>query len=281
MANLARLEKIGAYGKYGFYEACDFTQSRAGRGMCVVKSYMAHHIGMSIISAANVCMDNIFQKRFMKDAAQRSASELLQEKIPVDAVIFEDINSREVPEKINRTYSVIEKNTGKINLENPVCRMISNSKSRITASSSGGVMLSDGVYTINYADFDRYNGSKPFSVMFRCGDEIFSQSKTPLNRENAEYLYEFTDSYAHYSVKEIINDVHIAGEVSYSLISDMSCFVAAAGINITDMDKSSRPYGKQNRNDAVFRAHNRKTCRLQGAPCVFVTVCRSRIRRTK
>ena len=236
MSNLARLEKIGMYGKYGFYEACDFTQSRVGRGMCAVKSYMAHHIGMSIIAAANIYMDNIFQKRFMKDAAQRSAAELLQEKIPVDAIIFEDINSRDVPEKINRSYGLIEKNTGKINLENPVCRLISNSKSRITASSSGDIMLSDGIYTVNYADFDRYNNTKPFSVMFRYNSEVFSMSKIPVNRENAEYLYEFTDSYAHYSVKEIIDSVHITGEVSYSLVSDMSCFVISAGINITDMN---------------------------------------------
>ena len=247
MANLARLEKIGAYGKYGFYEACDFTHSRSGRGMCIVKSYMAHHIGMSIISAANTCMDNIFQKRFMKDAAQRSAAELLQEKIPVDAVIFEDINSREVPEKINRSYGLIEKNTGKINLENPVCRLISNSKSKITASSSGDIMLSDGICTINYADFDRYNNTKPFSVMFKYGGEVFSQSKTPLNRENAEYLYEFTDSYAHYSVKEIIDSVHITGEVSYSLLSDMSCFVINSVVNITDMNKTGA--NKNNKNN--------------------------------
>ena len=239
MGNLARLEKMGMYGKYGFYEACDFTHNRAGRGMCIVKSYMAHHVGMSIIAAANICLDNIFQKRFMKDAAQRSASELLQEKIPVDAIIFEDINSREVPEKINRSYGLIEKNTGKINLENPVCRLISNSKSRIIASSSGDIMLSDGIYAINYIDFDRYNNLKPFSVLFKYNGEVFSQSKIPVNRDNAEYLYEFTDSYAHYSVKEIIDSVHITGEVSYSIVSDISCFVINTGINITDMNKTN------------------------------------------
>ena len=239
MGNLSRLEKIGMYGKYGFYEACDFTQSRSGRGMSVVKSYMAHHIGMSIIAAANICLDNIFQKRFMKDASQRSAAELLQEKIPVDAVIFEDINSREVPEKINRSYGLIEKNTGKINLANPVCRLISNSKSRIIASSPGYIMLSDGIYTINYEDFDRYNNLKPFSVLFKYNGGIFSQSKIPVNRDNADYLYEFTDSYAHYSVKEIIDSVHITGEVWYSLISDMSCFVINSSVNITNMNKTN------------------------------------------
>ena len=240
MANLARLENIGMYGKYGFYEACDFTHNRAGRGMRIVKSYMAHHVGMSITAAANVCFDNIFQKRFMKDAEQRSAAELLQEKIPVDAIIFEDINPREIPEKTNRSYALIEKNTGKINLENPVCRLISNSKSKIIASSSGDIMLSDGVNTINYMDFDRYNNTKSFSVMFRYNGEIFSQSKIPLNRENAEYIYEFTDSYAHYSVREIIDSVNITGDVTYSVMSDMSCFVVNTGVNITDMNIKSK-----------------------------------------
>ena len=63
--NLEKLYNFGAYGKHGFYEALDFTVSRVGISPEIVKSYMSHHMGMSIISAVNLCFDNIFVKRCM------------------------------------------------------------------------------------------------------------------------------------------------------------------------------------------------------------------------
>src|SRR5207237_1048218 len=46
--NLQRLAAEGAAGRYGFYEAIDYTTSRLPRGQssAVVRSYMAHHQGM-------------------------------------------------------------------------------------------------------------------------------------------------------------------------------------------------------------------------------------------
>src|SRR5690606_38861126 len=54
--NLARLEKLGALGRFGYYDAIDFTPSRVpeGKESVVVLNYMAHHQGMSIVAAGNV-----------------------------------------------------------------------------------------------------------------------------------------------------------------------------------------------------------------------------------
>ncbi|WP_236744290.1 glucoamylase family protein [Marinobacter similis] len=43
--NLKRLEKMGMLGRYGFFEAVDFTERRVevGRTYSIVRSYMAHH----------------------------------------------------------------------------------------------------------------------------------------------------------------------------------------------------------------------------------------------
>ena len=45
--NLARLKAIGALGRYGFYDAVDFTPQRVPEGTdhAVVYNYMAHHSG--------------------------------------------------------------------------------------------------------------------------------------------------------------------------------------------------------------------------------------------
>ena len=75
------------YGKYGFYEAIDLTPSRVGGGSAVIRSYMSHHMGMSLAACANACFGGIFVKCFMSDPETASSSELLEEKVPVDAHI--------------------------------------------------------------------------------------------------------------------------------------------------------------------------------------------------
>ena len=86
MNNLEKLKRSGLYGRYGFYEALDLSAARTG-GSAIVKSYMAHHVGMSVISAVNVLKDDVFVKRFCSDENVRAALVLLEEKVPVDAAV--------------------------------------------------------------------------------------------------------------------------------------------------------------------------------------------------
>ena len=80
--NLVRLEKLGvSHEKYGFYEAADFTKHRVGSGYAVVKSHMAHHVGMSMAGVCNALYDGKLQKFFMSDSSMKRAEELLEEKI--------------------------------------------------------------------------------------------------------------------------------------------------------------------------------------------------------
>lgn len=57
--NLIRLQKNGAHGEYGFYEALDYTPSRLATGQlyAVVQSWMAHHQGMAFQALAHVLLD--------------------------------------------------------------------------------------------------------------------------------------------------------------------------------------------------------------------------------
>lgn len=85
--NLDTMSEIGLYGKYGLYEAIDFTKDRSSENGAIVKSYMSHHLGMSLCALCNTAFDNILQKRFMSDSAMNCAAELLKERIPVNAII--------------------------------------------------------------------------------------------------------------------------------------------------------------------------------------------------
>ncbi len=95
MENLSKLREYGMYSRYGFYEALDFSsRSRSGTEPEAVKSYMAHHVGMSIIAAVNALQDGVFQKRFMRDKNVLGASELLSERVNLGRQVYEDILMR-------------------------------------------------------------------------------------------------------------------------------------------------------------------------------------------
>lgn len=97
-------------GRCGFYEAADFTPGRAARGgYSVVRSYMAHHVGMSLLACANAMFDDIFVRRFMRDDDMKRAAELLAEKPPVNGAVYAGIQERVVPEVPGRTASMTER----------------------------------------------------------------------------------------------------------------------------------------------------------------------------
>ena len=82
--NLRRLAADGFEGPFGFYEAIDYTPSRLPRGQdhAVIRSFMAHHQGMSLLSLAHLLLDRPMQKRFEADPAFQATTLLLQERIP-------------------------------------------------------------------------------------------------------------------------------------------------------------------------------------------------------
>jgi cyclic beta-1,2-glucan synthetase len=82
--NLARLDKAGARGDYGLYEALDYTPSRLPEKAraAVVRAYMSHHQGMTIVALGNVAHDGVTQNRFHAHPAVRATELLLQERTP-------------------------------------------------------------------------------------------------------------------------------------------------------------------------------------------------------
>ena len=58
----------------GYYEAIDYTSERLPQGSraAVVKAYMAHHQGMSLVALDNVLHDDPMQRRFHADPRVRA-----------------------------------------------------------------------------------------------------------------------------------------------------------------------------------------------------------------
>jgi cyclic beta-1,2-glucan synthetase len=85
--NLAVLESEGALGPYGFRDAIDYTRPAPGSPRAVVGTYMAHHIGMSLVALTNALQRQVWQRRFHADPLVRSNELVLQERIPRRLVV--------------------------------------------------------------------------------------------------------------------------------------------------------------------------------------------------
>ena len=112
--NIKRLEKEGMYGKYGFYESIDYTLNRLRKGekSAVVKTYMAHHQGLILLSLDNLFNKNILQTRFMNNPEIEAVEILLEERMPENVIITKE--QKEKVEKVKNidyeTYAVREFN---------------------------------------------------------------------------------------------------------------------------------------------------------------------------
>lgn len=92
LASLKRMEEMGARGKYGFYEAIDCTEQRMpeDKSYIIVRSFMAHHIGMSLLTLSNLLLPRTMIDRFHSDKRVKAAELLLQERIPERPAIIKD-----------------------------------------------------------------------------------------------------------------------------------------------------------------------------------------------
>jgi cyclic beta-1,2-glucan synthetase len=84
MRNFERLQKLGGRGRFGWYEALDFTPARLPERVAVVpvRAFMAHHQGMIMVAIANVLKDGIFRTCFHSNSVIQATELLLQERTP-------------------------------------------------------------------------------------------------------------------------------------------------------------------------------------------------------
>ena len=109
------LKKYNMYGKYGLYESIDFTPERLGKDKKyeVVKTYMAHHQALILLSINNLVNNNVLQKRFMHNPEMEAIDILLQERMPINV-----ITTKERKEKIEKLkYTDYEQYTERIYTE--------------------------------------------------------------------------------------------------------------------------------------------------------------------
>jgi cyclic beta-1,2-glucan synthetase len=96
--NFGELARAGGLGPYGFYEALDYTRARLPEGahVAVIRTYMAHHQGMTVVALANVLLDGRMRERFHAQPMVQATELILQERAPRDVPVMRP-RAKEIP----------------------------------------------------------------------------------------------------------------------------------------------------------------------------------------
>ncbi|MEO6264028.1 MAG: glucoamylase family protein [Luteimonas sp.] len=138
--NLQRLTEGGFAGRYGLYEAIDYTPARLPRGQrqAVIRSFMAHHQGMGLLSLAYLLHDQPMQKRFIADPEFQATLLLLQERIPRTGAFHPhagEVAGATVASEVAETRLRI---FGSADAARPAVQMLSNGRYHVLLTSAGG-----------------------------------------------------------------------------------------------------------------------------------------------
>jgi cellobiose phosphorylase len=139
--NLQVLRQEDAAGRFGFYEALDYTAARvpSGQTHAIVRSFMAHHQGMSLLSLAYTLLDRPMQRRFNANPLFKAAELLLHERVPKETSMLyphelEASRERESTAAVEAPMRVFtDPNVGP-----PEVHLLSNGRYHVMVTNSGG-----------------------------------------------------------------------------------------------------------------------------------------------
>jgi cyclic beta-1,2-glucan synthetase len=138
--NLQQLSAKGFEGRYGLYEAIDYTPSRVPRGQlhAVVQSFMVHHQGMSLLSFSSLLLDRPMQRRFESDIAFQATALLLQERIPKTVAYFAQPSDVSDVAGSSTSIEVPTRRFHRPDTTTPELQLLSNGRYHVMITNAGG-----------------------------------------------------------------------------------------------------------------------------------------------
>lgn len=192
--NLRRYETLDMSDTYGFFEALDMTHPRVPDGCAYmpVRSYMAHHIGMSLIAVVNVLCKGCMIKRFMSDAYMSAFRSLLQERIPIGAVISHDSEPESMmPERVPPRGETVLYEGKEYDPWRPECIMLSNGSYRTLVTNTGLNRTLCGMRDLTRFDGRQVGGGCGVFFFITDGDRLISLTPAPFFDTDVQYSSRF------------------------------------------------------------------------------------------
>ncbi len=211
-ANLLRLQEAGARGAFGFHEAIDHTPSRVPRGQtsALVKSYMAHHQGMSLLALAQLLLDEPMQRRFEADPQLRATLLLLQEKIPQAANFHPQTAERADARASADTTEVPIRVVTTPDTQAPEVQLLSNGRYHVMVTQAGGgySRWQDLAVTRWREDATRDGWGSFVYLRDTASGEFWSAAHQPTLRKADSYEAIFSEGRAEFRRRDLGIDVH-------------------------------------------------------------------------
>ncbi len=202
--NFRRLTREGLEGTYGFYEAIDYTHHTMDDGESVseprphgsrgtvVRAFMAHHQGMSLVALATTLLDAPMVQRLHADPRVQATALLLQERVPRHAPI-----TRPRPAEETRVpapaAAVAVRRFRSPHTRYPHAQFLSNGAyTAVVTNAGGGASFCRGKVVTRYReDSTRDPGSQFLYLRDVRSGSVWSAAYHPTDREPEEYLVTF------------------------------------------------------------------------------------------
>jgi len=234
--NLRDLRSIHMLGIYGLYEAVDFTSTRLplGRDYEIVRSYMAHHQGMILLSIANTLKGNVMVQRLHAHPLIQSVDLLLQEQIPQNPPVEQPQEAQEMhmpPAEpvIAQPWAV------PVESFQPRVHVLSNGRYSVLIDNSGGGRSTwkDFELTRWRADTTLNNWGTWFYIQDTDSGRCWSPTVQPLGEPPDEYAVRFSPQMAEF--RSHVEDISAVLEVAVAPDDDVEVRL------LTLTNHSSRP----------------------------------------
>jgi cyclic beta-1,2-glucan synthetase len=210
--NLQRLAGMGLAGRFGLHEAIDFTSSRLPRGQsaAVVRSFMAHHQGMSLLALTALLLERPMQRRFESDPQFQATALLLQERVPKSAAQYLHAANASVADTAARVSETKLRVYSDPERKRPAVQLLSNGRYHVMLSSAGGgySRCNELAVTRWQEDITCDNWGQFCYLRDVASGAYWSSAHQPTLQRTESYEAIFTDARAEFRVRERGYDCH-------------------------------------------------------------------------
>jgi len=234
--NLEVMRNKGFEGRYGFFEAVDYTPVRLSRGQshAVIQTFMAHHQGMGLLSLAYLLLDQPMQKRFEADTQFQTALLLLQEQVPKTTGFYSGSADEENVMLVSSNAEMRVIRTADTPV--PEIQLLSNGKYHVMLSNAGGGYSRWGATAVTRWREDTTCDNWGMFTYIRDLEtgEFWSSSHQPTAREAKHYEAIFSQGKVEFRRRD--EDIETYTEIVVSPEDD----IEVRRIHVTNHSRSRR-----------------------------------------
>jgi cellobiose phosphorylase len=210
--NLQRMQAAGFSGRYGFYEAIDYTAARLPRGQtcAIIRSYMVHHQGMGFLALSYLLHERPMQRRFESDPLLQSTLLVLQERSPQAGAFYSNTTEMTAVRATAQEQTMAMRVMSQPNSAVPETQLLSNGRYHVMVSSAGGSYSrwKDLAVTRWREDATRDNWGNFCYVRDLDDGEFWSTTYQPTLVEPERYEVVFTEGRAEFRRTDREIDLH-------------------------------------------------------------------------